>query len=125
MNVGWLDRDHEFPTGVIDPLFARKLVQLCVEHRMNVTRGWQNCQLCPWGGMERARAAGLYPIRIGHEGEQYALGDAEIRVTHADGSVFAAPNLVAHYVLEHHYAPPAAFVDGVLADPRVPTEPPR
>ena len=122
LNVGWLDRAHQFPTGEIDRVFARKLAQLCVQHRMNVMRGWQNCELCPWEGSDRARAAGLHPIRIDLEGEPYALGDAEIRVAHVDGSVYAAPNLIAHYLIEHRYAPPSAFVEAVLADPRVTAE---
>jgi hypothetical protein len=125
LNVGWLDPDHEFLTGPPNPVFAGRLMQLCVKHRMNVTRGWQNCGFCPWDGLEKARAAGLYPIRIDFEGEDYALGDAEIRVVHSDGRIFAAPNLIAHYVLEHRYAPPAEFVAAVLADARVASEPTR
>ena len=31
--------------------------------------------------------------------------------------MFCAPHLIAHYVRVHHYAPPAEFVESVLACP--------
>ena len=42
------------------------------------------------------------------------LGNGEIRVTGEDGTVYAAPTMIAHYVAEHHYLPPQEFVDAVL-----------
>ena len=44
------------------------------------------------------------------------LGTAEIRVVGAKG-VYASPTLISHYVAEHHYAPPADFLHGVLRGP--------
>ena len=32
----------------------------------------------------------------------------------AVGAIYAAPNLIYHYVAEHHYAPPQEFVDALL-----------
>jgi hypothetical protein len=37
------------------------------------------------------------------------LGSAEIRVQGADGTLYAAPNLVIHYMTAHHYCPPEEF----------------
>src|SRR5262249_18800720 len=45
---------------------------------------------------------------------EYLLGTAEIRVRDTDVT-FAAPNLILHYVVDHAYLPPEAFVRAVLA----------
>ncbi|MFE4053375.1 hypothetical protein [Streptomyces sp. YIM B13518] len=37
------------------------------------------------------------------------LGSAEIRVQGADGTRYAAPNLVIHCMTAHHYCPPEEF----------------
>jgi hypothetical protein len=34
-----------------------------------------------------------------------------------DGFLYAAPSLIAHYILSHNYAPPAEFCDAVLRCP--------
>ncbi|WP_443732102.1 DUF7919 family protein [Streptantibioticus silvisoli] len=46
------------------------------------------------------------------------LGMAEIHVEQKDGQAFASPSLILHYVLEHHYLPPAAFCEAVLETAR-------
>jgi hypothetical protein len=118
LNVGWLEPPHSFPTGEAGPDFVRKLVQLCVEQHMNATCGWQECRYCPHVPWDAGGVNPFYPVRIQYEGAGRALGDAEIRVRHPNGSVFAAPDMVAHYVAEHRYLPPEAFIEAVLADPR-------
>jgi hypothetical protein len=71
---------------------------------VNRTRGYHRCELCPPsessadGHTQAPCEAGAYP-----------LGDAEIRVRGKDGQVFAAPNLIAHYVAQHSYKPPESF----------------
>jgi hypothetical protein len=100
LNVGWLDGGHDFPTDPPEPPVVAKLTHLCRRRQVNVTRGWHRCELCPPN----------VPRPEGH---------AEIRVRHPDGTVFAAPTLVAHYVLAHCYAPPAAFIEAVMEDDRV------
>jgi len=47
--------------------------------------------------------------------EEVALGDAEIRVLGRNDRVFAAPNLIYHYVTAHGYRPPDEFL-GALSD---------
>jgi hypothetical protein len=51
------------------------------------------------------------------DGQKLALGDAEIRVTGRDGTVYAAPSLVAHYIAEHSYRPPDGFIEALLGKP--------
>ncbi|HEX2312604.1 MAG TPA: hypothetical protein VHJ17_02660 [Thermomonospora sp.] len=82
---------------------VRAILRMTAERRLvNRTRGWHECFLCP---------AGPYPIRMDFEGTELALGDAEIRVVGPDGTVYAAPNLVAHYIGAHSYRPPQGFID--------------
>jgi len=42
-------------------------------------------------------------------------GNGEVWVEGRDGLTYVAPALVLHYVVEHDYAPPQAFIDAVIA----------
>src|SRR5439155_5623857 len=50
------------------------------------------------------------------------LGGAEIRVFGERGRIYAAPNLIYHYVVAHHYKPPDEFLQA-LRQGRCPPEP--
>jgi len=104
LNVGWLDADHGVRTEDPPPGLVQALAQLARDP-VNVTRGMHLCELCD----EPVRGA---PLQV--DGETVYLGNGEIRVTGEDGTVFAAPTLIAHYVAEHDYLPPQEFVDAVL-----------
>ena len=58
---------------------------------------------------------------VGHcvtrNGEKLVLGSAEIGVFGEAGLIYAAPNLIFHYVLVHHYSPPESFVRAMKAAP--------
>jgi hypothetical protein len=108
LNVGWLDDAHPFPTGEPPEHFVQRLGALCVEHPVARTRGMHWCELC---SEEQAD----YPVVEHLEGTAVPLGSAEIRVADAAGIVLAAPDLVCHYVIEHAYLPPEAFIEAVLA----------
>ena len=103
LNVGWLDAEHTYQTGDVPDVFLERLWEYC-RIRVEATRGLHECELCPKPepGWQVTRAA-----------ETLWLGSAEIRVF-AEGAVFAAPNLVYHYVVDHHYLPPDEFVRAVL-----------
>jgi hypothetical protein len=51
------------------------------------------------------------------EGEVLKLGSAEIRVFGRSGVIYAAPNLIFHYVKDHAYRPPREFIDAVVTGP--------
>ena len=49
------------------------------------------------------------------------LGSAEIRVKGINGKIYAAPNLIYHYIKDCGYLPPREFLDalefmGTIAD---------
>ncbi|MCB9148107.1 MAG: hypothetical protein H6641_05050 [Caldilineaceae bacterium] len=48
-----------------------------------------------------------------NDSHQMGLGSAEIRVFFNE-IVYAAPNLIYHYVIVHAYKPPDAFIEAVL-----------
>lgn len=108
VNVGWLDASVPYPTGDVPPGFTGRLVELCRES-VNRTRGWHYCNLCP-------RPAGPVPppITVTSPSGDFPVGSGEIRVDAEDGVRYAAPDMVAHYVIEHRYRPPDAFVQAVV-----------
>ncbi|MFD0202942.1 MULTISPECIES: DUF7919 family protein [Saccharothrix] len=106
VNVGWLGPESRFEVGEPEPGFAEALSALVRFHRVRVTRGWHPCRLCGPGA--------AYPVSEPDGDEEVTLGSAEIDVP-GTGVVYAAPNLVHHYVVRHHYRPPAVFVRAVLA----------
>jgi hypothetical protein len=42
--------------------------------------------------------------------EEISLGSAEIRLASQGGAIFAAPDLICHYVAIHGYCPPDEFL---------------
>ena len=98
LNVGWLSQDHSFPIGDTTQEFRRVLNQLASEP-VNLCCGHHDCEFCE-----------LPPRKSGLRGN----GEIHVPATHGD-VVYAAPQLVAHYVEVHRYLPPAAFLEAVLA----------
>lgn len=96
INVGWLDTSYPFPTGVTSPDFRVHLTRLCATQMAMLTRGFHCCPFCP---------------------ERVANGSAEIRVVGPSGTIYAAPQLIGHYVEVHDYLPPEDFISGVMNTP--------
>jgi len=93
VNIGWLERWHLFPKGETSEEFRLKLERLS-RRRVNQTRGLHFCQFC--------------------RGREKPAGSAEIRVK-GTSRIYAAPELVHHYVEAHGYKPPDEFIQAVLA----------
>ena len=106
LNIGWLESPHPFPRNKASEALLDALFQKCL-HMVNPTRGHHQCQFCdvPTRGVEVSR-----------NGKNVWLGSAEIRVKAKDGMIYAAPNLIYHYVLEHDYDPPQEFVEALFSD---------
>jgi hypothetical protein len=107
-NIGWLDAEHPFATREPEPTFLERLWQFCGVWVAS-TRGLHSCELCDEDSNYTEYA-----------GEKTLLGSAEIRVFSTTGGVFAAPNLIFHYVRQHSYLPPDEFVSAVMDGPRPP-----
>jgi len=110
-NIGWLASGVAFPKASPDPQFVARLWRFCTIS-VGQTRGLHRCELC------QSRDSNV-PRR---NDEQLLLGSAEIRVAGIQGRLFAAPNLIYHYVVSHSYSPPAEFVQAVLTGPCPPED---
>ena len=103
-NVGWLDSGHHFRAAPSDPKVLTALWEFC---RISVAQS-RGFHLCPFCLSEE-------PIWAERNGECLLLGSSEIRVFSAEtDAIYAAPNLVYHYVEVHHYEPPVEFRHAVL-----------
>lgn len=97
-NVGWLDNTHPYPIGEVPEQFIERLFT-CLSITVKLTFGGHKCELCNdevWG--------------------------EEIRVLGSNGIVYAAPTMIYHYVVDHHYRPPQEFIQAVLDGPLADTE---
>jgi len=98
--VGWLHPDHPFSQADPAPEFLAKLkefasrsgasaVALC----LGAAGGFHTCEFC-------GRAYGSVNFGV-------PTGD----------KLFFSPEMIAHYVEAHHYAPPAEFIAAIMASP--------
>lgn len=104
LNVGWLDRHHDYPRGNVDAVTLRKILLLASRMR-NVLRGVQDCQFCD-------EESPLF-VEDSCSNLRTYLGTGEIRVEDNLGNLYAAPTLLYHYVLVHDYRPPEGFLEAV------------
>lgn len=113
LNVGWLDRNEIFPRGETSQDFRDALTEH-IRYSAVQTLGRHRCNLCKDAGHEvRIKLA---------DGSVIYLGSCEIRVFGDNGTIFAAPNLVYHYVVDCEYLPPEPFVEAVIKSPRPPSD---
>jgi hypothetical protein len=107
LNVGWLSRDHAFETGDVPPEFVQAIRRM-VASPVNLYRGVHICEFCSPPPVTIRN--GLKWIDPPPE----TAGNGEIRVVDSDGQTYVAPVLVLHYIQEHRYQPPEAFISAVL-----------
>jgi len=109
VNVGWLSQGQPFPVDGPCEELLDKLWSFCkVAARHH--RGLHNCEFCPPN-------TSTYATR---KREPLLLGYSEIRAFGMDGIVYAAPSLIYHYVLVHHYQPPEPFIRALFEGPAPP-----
>lgn len=106
-NIGWLENGYQFNTKRAVESVLEILWEFCLIS-ITQTRGLHECDLCknPTTIVEKRNGVSL------------ALGSAEIRVFGENGTVYAAPNLIYHYVKEHNYAPPEEFIRALFDGPK-------
>jgi hypothetical protein len=107
LNVGWLDNEHEFRHGRIPADLLEYALKLC-EAPVNQTKGLHHCPFC-----QESAWAGSGGIIAERQGPRLLLGSAEIRVAGHGGLVYAAPNMIYHYMQAHQYLPPDEFIEAL------------
>jgi hypothetical protein len=110
-NVGWLEQNHEFERTVPSEDTLDCLWSFCAISVIQ-TRGIHACDLC-------APPQSVFAAR---HGIRLRLGSSEIRVFSKEGAVYAAPNLIYHYIRTHHYKPPDEFLRAVSKGSRPPNQ---
>lgn len=108
-NVGWLGPGHSFPTAAsTEPLldFVWKFCRVMV----NPMRGIHPCHLCI---ANNSRTPPFESHYFERNGEKLLLSSAEIPSFSNRGAIFAAPNLIYHYISAHHYQPPEEFIESL------------
>ncbi|GAA0494323.1 hypothetical protein [Streptomyces olivaceiscleroticus] len=105
LNVGWLSAEHGYRKGLVDERVVEALSILCASYE-NQMRGIHHCEFCD---ADRPFVFG------GPAGDtKVLLGSAEIRVEGENGTCYAAPNLVLHYITEHQYCLPEEFCQAAV-----------
>jgi hypothetical protein len=112
LDVGWLGAAHRFATGIAPPELLEKIAWLCVHAPTCQTRGIHRCDLCASDAFHYVELVGRRFL-LGFGRKKIRLGSAEIRVRGADG-LYAAPDLILHYIMDHSYLPPGDFIAGAL-----------
>lgn len=107
LNVGWLDKGHLYPQAEVPDNFAERLWRFCCKPVLP-TRGLHECDFCP--------IADKYIVEQ-YNTEERKLGSAQIRVFGQNDIIYAAPDMIYHYVVRHQYCPPAEFIQAVLKGP--------
>jgi hypothetical protein len=119
LSVGWLEGNQPFATGEADQPFLDALARIVSDlWKVFFFRGWYSC------GFSH-RGAGFRPTEIGRRVGPHCL-TGRIGVYNlfipGRGCVYAAPELILHYIDVHGYAPPKVFQRAVLACPEVRSE---
>jgi hypothetical protein len=107
INIGWLAKTKSFTNGVTSQEFQKNLLEFCSKWCIHYFLGYHFCQFCR--NIDN-------PIQINQGEEEIQLGNGEIRVIGQAG-IYAAPTLIYHYVVEHHYRPPDEFIEAILTGP--------
>jgi len=107
LSIGWLSAKRPYNRGEVSASFAERLWIFCC-NPFFYTLGYHNCPFCQGTSFGILAQCGK---------EERRLGSAEIRVIGRGGVVYAAPDLIYHYVVEHHYCPPDEFIQAVLEGP--------
>jgi hypothetical protein len=104
-NIGWLSQEHEFkrqesPSDILDIVWSFCKISVAQ------TRGIHECELCQNETHYAQRNA-----------ERLLIGSSEIRVFSDDGTIYAAPTLIYHYMQVHNYMPPDEFLRALKNGP--------
>jgi hypothetical protein len=110
-SVGWLGVGHNFETNEPTEELLRRLWSFCKVSVVQ-TIGMHDCEFCPTDTSNF----------VERNGEHLWLGSAEIRVFSETDRLYAAPNLIYHYVSVHRYKPPDEFVQALMAGPAPPSQ---
>jgi hypothetical protein len=94
--IGWLSVREMYPRGPVAPAFLEALARQLGGPQLLVFMGPHLCDLCP---------------------PPHGNGGSMNVWIPTEACVYVAPELVLHYIRDHHYRPPDEFVEAVLTAP--------
>jgi hypothetical protein len=97
LNIGWLQKDKDFPVGDTPEGFLERLKWFAEKPFPMFHAGHHLCEFCE---------------------DKNANSSCELRIVGADDTVYACPILIIHYIEVHKYLPPQQFIDAVMNGPR-------
>ena len=104
--IGFLQRKQRYEEGEPDAALLDTLLAFC--HPDLTVARLPRAMPCPLCGKR---------IEVEIDGETVGLGSAEIRVL-GEADIYAAPDLLPHYIAVHNYLPPDEFIAALRqADP--------
>ena len=109
LNVGWLEKGHEFATGSVPDGLVEKLTEICQEPYERY-RGQHVCRFCDFGPMTLDKLNEYFQKAE----DANALSSTVIRVNGADGKNYYSPAMICHYIEKHGYKPPEEFIKAVM-----------
>ncbi len=112
LNIGWLGQIGDYERGEVSREFITNLVEY---YRCRVYwRCWLRSSYYNYG-LDGSWAH--FNLKFG--GCFMSLGTGEIRVADkSNGIMYAAPDLIIHYILNHGYLPPEEFINAVISGPK-------
>jgi hypothetical protein len=115
VHVGWLDNEHPYAMGSVDVGLIDKMKRLA-SGPVELYRGKHLCELCvePPDLVKTFLPNGIV-IDPQCSWAQWIDGrssNGEIRVSR-EGTTFAAPVLIVHYIEAHRYFPPDQFLKAI------------
>lgn len=107
--IGWLHPKHPYPRGSAPSDFVARLVQFARNwgdsiHALGwgAAGGFHECEFC------------TKPLASRVFGNDIASGTFGVP---SRERIYYCPQMIAHYVIEHGYLPPADFIAAVVASP--------
>jgi hypothetical protein len=106
VNIGWLGASLNFEQMEPNEDVLDLVWDYC---KISVAqyRGIHQCEFCATTRSDVAE----------RHGEMRLLGSAEIRVFSETGTIYAAPDLLYHYMATHRYKPPDLFISALRLGP--------
>jgi hypothetical protein len=107
LTVGWLEPEHDYPRGTVSTQIVEKIKGIIVEKTtadpiVNQMRVAHRCNFCK-----------AEPEDISFPKSPF-MGSTEIWIPGKKGKIYAAPNMIYHYIKDHNYLPPQEFLDAVM-----------
>ena len=101
--VGWIE-EAGFPTGAVPEECIEALIAAYPAKIIpDGTRGLHTCTLC-----------NVLMPKVEWKGKQVDVKGYGHYLVCYENSVYMAPALLLHYILDHHYRPPQIFIDAVM-----------